>query len=82
MFTPMVQTIFRTLAEPIEINDEIATRERQMLQRQYYNFIDTVVTNNVTEVLSAEQNLGVLQQVLLSVIQGSVEFPDPVVKIP
>jgi exportin-T len=79
MFTPMVQSVFRALAEPIELNDQIATAERRMLQRQYYNFIATVVTNNVTEVLSAEENSGVLQQVMLSVIQGSVEFPDPVV---
>lgn len=75
----MVQNVFRTLAEPIEVNDLIATREKQMLQRQYFNFIATIVTNNVTEVLSAKENSGILQQVMLSVIQGSVDFPDPVV---
>lgn len=79
MFTPMVQSVFRTLAEPIELNDQIAAGERRLLQRQYYNFIATIVTCNVTEVLSAKENEGVLQQVMLSVIQGSVDFPDPVV---
>jgi len=62
----------------VELNDQVANRERQLLQRQYYNFIATIVTSNITEVLSAEENAGVLQQVMLSVIQGSVEFPDPV----
>ncbi|XP_021954226.1 exportin-T isoform X2 [Folsomia candida] len=78
MFTPMVQSVFRALAEPIELNDQIATGERRMLQRQYYNFIATIVTSNVMEVLSAEENSAILHQVMLSVIQGSVEFPDPV----
>lgn len=81
MFTPMVQSVFRALAEPIELNDQIATGERRMLQRQYYNFIATIVTSNVMEVLSAEENSAILHQVMLSVIQGSVEFPDPVVII-
>jgi exportin-T len=79
MFSPMVQSIFKTLAEPIESNDQIAMRDRQMLQRQYFHFIATIVTNNVTDVFSAEENAQVLQQVMMSVIQGSVDFPDPVV---
>jgi len=79
MFTPMVQSIFKTLAEPIESNDLIALRERQMLQRQYFHFIATIVTNNVTDVFAAEENSPVLQQVMMTVIQGSVDFPDPVV---
>lgn len=79
MFTPMVQCVFKALSDPIEENDQIAIRERQMLQRQYFSFIAAIVTNNIHDVFSAEENSQVLEQVMLSVIQGSVDFPDPVV---
>lgn len=78
MFTPMVQGVFRALQVPIEPNDQIAIRERQLLRRQYFQFIAAIVTNNVTDVLAA-QDPTVLQEVMMTVIQGSVDFPDPVV---
>lgn len=78
MFTPMVQGVFQALQIPIEPNDQIAHRDRQLLRRQYFQFIATIVTHNVTDVLAA-QDPSVLQDVMLTVIQGSVDFPDPVV---
>ena len=78
MFTPMVQTIFQALAAPIESNDQQAIREKQLMQRQYFHFIAAIVTNNLTEVLSSQEPV-VLQEVMRTVMQGAVEFPDPVV---
>ncbi|CAG7721639.1 unnamed protein product, partial [Allacma fusca] len=77
MFTPMVQTIFTALATPIETNDQQAIREKQLMQRQYFHFIAAIVTNNLTEVLSAQEPV-VLHEVMRTVMQGAVEFPDPV----
>ncbi|CAL8134628.1 unnamed protein product [Orchesella dallaii] len=77
MFTPMVQGVFTALQVPIEQNDLQAQRERQLLRRQYFQFIAAIVTNNVTDVLSA-QDPNVLNEVMMTVIQGSVDFPDPV----
>ncbi|ODM97182.1 Exportin-T [Orchesella cincta] len=77
MFTPMVQGVFAALQVPIEQNDLQAQRERQLLRRQYFQFIAAIVTNNVTDVLSA-QDPNVLNEVMMTVIQGSVDFPDPV----
>lgn len=74
----MVQGVFRALQVPIEPNDQQALRERQLLRRQYFQFIAAIVTNNVTDVLAA-QDPNVLQEVMMTVIQGSVDFPDPVV---
>jgi exportin-T len=79
MFAPMVESIFTNLAEPIEANDEQAVRDRQLLQRQYFQFIAAIVSNNLTEVLPA-QTPALLNQVMQTIIQGSIEFPDPVVR--
>ncbi|XP_067120441.1 exportin-T-like isoform X2 [Centruroides vittatus] len=77
IFMPLVSAIFAVLAVPIDENDQQAQRERQLLQRSYFLFIAAVVTNNVTEVI-ASQDMQNLEQVLLTIIQGAVDFPDPV----
>jgi len=78
MFAPMIRNVFSALAVPIETNDEQALRDKQMLQRQYFQFIATIVANNVTDVFQSQEP-AVLQHMMQSVIQGSVDFPDPVV---
>ena len=107
---PIVSTVFRVLSAPIDERDTIALDEKRMLQRGYFSFLSTLVTNNVTEVLK-NQGTGIplprlflhfshspppplqviyvtklvcyisaiddLHKVLLTVVQGAVDIPDP-----
>lgn len=77
VFAPLVGAIFLALNLPIEENDEQAKRERQMLQRSYFLFISALLTNNITEVISQQDSQN-MEQVVSTVIQGAVSFPDPV----
>ncbi|KAH7947037.1 hypothetical protein HPB52_007468 [Rhipicephalus sanguineus] len=65
------------LAAPVEPGDEQALRDRQLLQRAYFLFVAAIITNNVVEVV-ASQDAQSLEQVFTTIIQGAVEFPDPV----
>ncbi|KFM56538.1 Exportin-T, partial [Stegodyphus mimosarum] len=77
IFMPFVNVIFNALSVPIDENDQPAQSERQLLQRSYFLFIAAIVTNNITEVIAAQEMQNV-ERVLLTVIQGAVDFPDPV----
>ncbi|GIY16605.1 exportin-T [Caerostris extrusa] len=77
IFMPFVTAIFNTLSVPIDENDQPAQNERQQLQRSYFLFIAAIVTSNIAEVIST-QSVQNFRQVLLTVIQGAVHFPDPV----
>ncbi|KAJ9595161.1 hypothetical protein L9F63_013519, partial [Diploptera punctata] len=77
MFMPVVNTIFTALLIPVDDNDLQEKREKQLLQRNYFQFIASIVTNNIIEVLST-QDSNFLEQVMLSIIRGAVDFPDPV----
>ncbi|XP_037773095.1 exportin-T-like, partial [Penaeus monodon] len=61
----------------IEENDEEERRTRRLLQRNYYLFLTTIVSNNLLDVM-ASLDSNIFNQVLMSVVQGAVEFPDPV----
>lgn len=78
VFMPIVNAIFSALSLPVEENDEQGKREKQLLQRNYFQFVAAVVTNNISEVLNA-QDSQFLEQVMMSIIRGAVDFPDPVV---
>lgn len=78
VFMPIVNAIFSALSLPVEENDEQGKREKQLLQRNYFQFIAAVVTNNISEVLNAQESQ-FLEQVMISIIRGAVDFPDPVV---
>lgn len=77
IFVPLVSAIFSALSEPIEENDEEERRTRRLLQRNYYLFLTTIVSNNLLDVM-ASLDSNIFNQVLMSVVQGAVEFPDPV----
>lgn len=77
IFVPLVSAIFAAQACPLEDNDEDEKRTRKLLQRNYYLFLTTLVSNNMLDVI-AVQEANVLNQVLMSVVQGAVEFHDPV----
>ncbi len=79
-FAPIISAIFNALAASAStVNDEEARLERQSLQRSYFSFIAAIVGSGLMEVL-ASQDPATLQQVLVSLVQGAVEYPDPVVR--
>ncbi|XP_055506628.1 exportin-T isoform X1 [Leucoraja erinacea] len=77
VFMPLVRAIFEVLARPVEDNDQTAALENQMLRRSYFAFLQTVAGSGMSEVI-ANQGVQNVEQVLFTVIQGAVEFPDPI----
>lgn len=77
VFMPIVSTIFQVLASSVDERDQVTQNDRKMLQRGYFSFISALVTNNVAQVLSNQSSQD-LHQVLMTVIRGAVDIPDPV----
>ncbi|XP_070558298.1 exportin-T-like isoform X2 [Ptychodera flava] len=77
VFMPVVTTIFTVLMQPVDSNDTQAAKEKQTLQRSYFQFLQALVINDVVEVIS-NQSPQDSHQVLMTVIEGAVNFPDPV----
>lgn len=78
-FNPIISAIFNALAASSStVNDEEARLERQSLQRSYFSFLAAIAGSGLTEVLAAQDH-ATLEQVLLSLIQGAIDYPDPVV---
>ncbi|XP_077449465.1 exportin-T isoform X2 [Stigmatopora argus] len=77
IFMPLVLAIFEALARPADDNDQAAALEKQMLRRSYFTFVQTVASSGMNEVL-ANQGAENMERVVFTVIQGAVDFPDPV----
>uniref|UniRef100_A0A3Q3WFT7 Exportin-T n=1 Tax=Mola mola TaxID=94237 RepID=A0A3Q3WFT7_MOLML len=77
VFMPLVLAIFEVLARPAEENDQTAALEKQMLRRSYFTFIQTVTGSGMNEVM-ANQGAENIERVLFTIIQGAVDFPDPI----
>lgn len=77
IFMPLVLAIFEVLARPAEDNDQAAALEKQMLRRSYFSFIQTVTGSGMNEVM-ANQGAENIEQVVFTIIQGAVDFPDPI----
>uniref|UniRef100_A0A3B4DM72 Exportin-T n=1 Tax=Pygocentrus nattereri TaxID=42514 RepID=A0A3B4DM72_PYGNA len=77
VFMPLVLAIFEVLSRPAEDNDQTAALENQMLRRSYFSFIQTVASSGMNEVM-ANQGAENIERVLFTIIQGAVDFPDPV----
>ncbi|ESO82555.1 hypothetical protein LOTGIDRAFT_197880 [Lottia gigantea] len=76
LFMPLVSTIFRVISTPTDERDQIAANEKKMLERGYFQFLSTIVSYQVYDVLKAQAGQN-LDQVLMSLIQGAVELQDP-----
>uniref|UniRef100_UPI00358ECFAC exportin-T isoform X8 n=1 Tax=Myxine glutinosa TaxID=7769 RepID=UPI00358ECFAC len=82
---PLVREVFPVvlagisggLRLPVEENDQSAALEKQSIRRAYYTFMLALLTNGLGSIIS-EQGAMEAEQVLGSVVQGAVEFPDPV----
>uniref|UniRef100_A0A671SEV1 Exportin-T n=1 Tax=Sinocyclocheilus anshuiensis TaxID=1608454 RepID=A0A671SEV1_9TELE len=77
IFMPLVMAIFEVLSRPAEENDQTAALEKQMLRRSYFSFIQTIASSGMNEVM-ASQGAENIERVLFTIIQGAVDFPDPV----
>ncbi|KAM9313145.1 exportin-T [Gastrophryne carolinensis] len=77
IFMPLLHAIFEVLARPSEENDQSAALDKQMLRRSYFAFIQTVTGSGMSEVI-ANQGAADVERVLFTVIQGAVEYPDPI----
>ncbi|GFO01906.1 exportin-t-like [Plakobranchus ocellatus] len=75
VFMPLVLTIHQVLSAPTDLNDRVSAEEKKMLQRGYFFFLATIVCNCI-DVLKV-QDMQNLNQVLMSLIHGAVEIPDP-----
>ncbi|XP_076862993.1 exportin-T [Brachyhypopomus gauderio] len=77
IFMPLVLAIFEVLSQPAEDNDQTAALEKQMLRRSYFSFIQTIASSGMNEVM-ANQGADNIERVLFTIIQGAVDFPDPI----
>nr|XP_057923404.1 exportin-T [Doryrhamphus excisus] len=77
VFMPLVLAIFEVLGRPAEDNDQAAALEKQMLRRSYFSFIQTIAGSGMNEVM-ANQGPENMERVVFTIIQGAVDFPDPV----
>uniref|UniRef100_A0A4W4DX59 Exportin-T n=1 Tax=Electrophorus electricus TaxID=8005 RepID=A0A4W4DX59_ELEEL len=77
IFMPLVLAIFEVLSQPAEDNDQTAALEKQMLRRSYFSFIQTIASSGMNEVM-ANQGAENIERVLFTIIQGAVDFPDPI----
>lgn len=77
IFMPLVIAIFEVLSRPAEENDQTAALEKQMLRRSYFSFIQTIASSGMNEIM-ARQGAENIERVLFTIIQGAVDFPDPV----
>ncbi|KAG9490373.1 hypothetical protein GDO78_005967 [Eleutherodactylus coqui] len=77
VFMPLLHAIFEVLVRPSEENDQSAALDKQMLRRSYFAFLQTVTGSGMSEVI-ANQGAENVERVLFTIIQGAVEYPDPI----
>ncbi|XP_053572815.1 exportin-T isoform X2 [Bombina bombina] len=77
VFMPLLHAIFEILIRPAEENDQSAALDKQMLRRSYFAFLQTVTGSGMSEVI-ANQGIENVERVLFTIIQGAVEYPDPI----
>ncbi|CAH2277782.1 exportin-T isoform X1 [Pelobates cultripes] len=77
VFMPLLHAIFEILVRPAEENDQSAALDKQMLRRSYFVFLQTVTGSGMNEII-ANQGAENVERVLFTVIQGAVEYPDPI----
>ncbi|KAM4678621.1 exportin-T [Discoglossus pictus] len=77
VFMPLLHAIFEMLVRPAEENDQSAALDKQMLRRSYFAFLQTVTGSGMSEVIG-NQGAENVERVLFTIIQGAVDYPDPV----
>ena len=61
----IVTTVFNVLGQPSDSLDTQATRDKQMLQRSYFQFLQTIAIHDVTEVIATQGEWCIKQRVYL-----------------
>ncbi|XP_033110914.1 exportin-T-like [Anneissia japonica] len=77
VFMPIVTTIFNVLAQPADQMDMQARRDKQSLQKGYFNFLQVLVIHDLAEVMSNQEQQN-FEQILLTIVEGAIESQDPV----
>uniref|UniRef100_A0A8C5KNW4 Exportin-T n=1 Tax=Jaculus jaculus TaxID=51337 RepID=A0A8C5KNW4_JACJA len=77
MFMPLLHAILEVLLQPAEDNDQSAALAKQRLWRSYFAFLQTVTGSGMSEVIG-NQGAENVEQLLVTVIQGPVEYLDPI----
>ena len=78
VFMPIVHKMWALMSEqPVDDSDSVLSSEREALRRSYFMFIQSIVTQDVIEVISS-QAANDAKDVLESVVRGAVEIPDPI----
>ncbi|XP_062575597.1 exportin-T-like isoform X1 [Saccostrea cucullata] len=76
VFMPLVSTIFQVLTTPTDDLDQVTAVEKKMLQRSYYLFLSTIISNDCLDVLK-NQEMNNLHNLLVTIVQGAADIPDP-----
>lgn len=71
VFMPLVSTIFQVLIQPADSLDQVAVSEKRALQKSYYQFLSTIITSDVLDVLK-NQGMCLLPSALKDIILYSV----------
>lgn len=79
IFMPVCGSIIALLNVPFDAEDLEEQRDRNSLQKSYFLFISSTVSNNLHTVIS-NQSSEKVQELLNVLIQNAVEFPDPAVQ--
>ncbi|RXG73630.1 Exportin-T [Armadillidium vulgare] len=65
IFSPLVSAVFAVLAKEVEPNDEDEIRSRKALPKSYYLFLNTILSNGLSDVLSSHDP-ALLHQVIFT----------------
>ncbi|XP_065350513.1 exportin-T-like [Cloeon dipterum] len=77
-FMPIIHSMLRVLEQPVDEFDEESVRDRQSLRRNYFLFISTIVSSNELILVLDCAQVQATEQLLNTVVGGSVELTDPV----
>lgn len=77
MMMPLVNGVFTVLMAPADERDQEAANDRRLLHRGYFLFLSTIVSNDCINIFQTLE-LGSVNQVMMSVVEGVVQIQDPV----
>ncbi|XP_062522258.1 exportin-T-like [Corticium candelabrum] len=76
IFMPLVHGIFVFLNSEVDELDHTAQKDCQLLHKGYFTFLSALIANGFSQVI-ADQVPENVHQVLSTLVQGAVDFPDP-----
>lgn len=77
IFLPLIEATFANLNQAVDPSDLDTLNELKLLRRCYYEFLNCVISNSLTEILISETNAPHTQQVLATIVDGAGQTGDP-----